>query len=280
MICGSDNTSFEPVIDSMRLRDSEKGFENILDEGVTNGWYDPGVLLQVLVCRWVFIPWLQAELDAYRQRINMTAKRRDRNKILPHGVPQHMLEFPDEYAILDFKIKVKQEHINTVRQQYADPSHDIFQLVPPDFAQLIQSFYVDLGEPSITRETCWEIYRQLLRCFEHLDKVHNIDSSVDDMWGFALTQAENEYRNKMQPLPNLRPLHGGEDIVGQDGGYYMGGVNGGNGLDDAQHAQLRRLIDEVEPNVAGETDFEGEDDICAWFSDEEGPDELAAADEW
>jgi len=33
-----------------------------------------------MVFRWVFIPWLQQELDAYRDRINNTAKRRDRNK--------------------------------------------------------------------------------------------------------------------------------------------------------------------------------------------------------
>ena len=33
-----------------------------------------------MVFRWVFIPWLQRELDAYRDRVNNTAKRRDRNK--------------------------------------------------------------------------------------------------------------------------------------------------------------------------------------------------------
>lgn len=34
-----------------------------------------------MVFRWVFIPWLQQELDAYRERVNNTAKRRDRNKV-------------------------------------------------------------------------------------------------------------------------------------------------------------------------------------------------------
>jgi hypothetical protein len=34
-----------------------------------------------MVFRWVFIPWLQQELNAYRDRVNNTAKRRDRNKV-------------------------------------------------------------------------------------------------------------------------------------------------------------------------------------------------------
>ncbi|KAJ8584139.1 hypothetical protein M405DRAFT_915675 [Rhizopogon salebrosus TDB-379] len=56
------------------------GFETLLDQGVNEGWYDAGNTLQNMVFRWVFIPWLQQELDAYRDRINNTAKRRDRNK--------------------------------------------------------------------------------------------------------------------------------------------------------------------------------------------------------
>jgi hypothetical protein len=38
-----------------------------------------------MVFRWVFIPWLQQELNAYQDRINNTAKRRDRNKVRACG---------------------------------------------------------------------------------------------------------------------------------------------------------------------------------------------------
>ncbi|CAK5282523.1 unnamed protein product, partial [Mycena citricolor] len=87
------------------------GFEDLLDVGVNEGWYDPKILLEALVFRWVFIPWLQSELDAYRHRINNSGKRLDRNKILPHGVPTHMLAHPEEYAALDFKVQVNPEHL-------------------------------------------------------------------------------------------------------------------------------------------------------------------------
>ncbi|KAJ7780799.1 hypothetical protein DFH07DRAFT_685641, partial [Mycena maculata] len=67
------------------------GFEDILDVGVNNGWYDPDILLEAyvmplllclvftnpmldcsLVFHWVFIPWLQKELDSYCDRVNNT----------------------------------------------------------------------------------------------------------------------------------------------------------------------------------------------------------------
>ncbi|KAG2120948.1 uncharacterized protein F5147DRAFT_647325 [Suillus discolor] len=45
------------------------GFETLLDEGVESGWYDSDNTLQVcafsMIFRWVFIPWLQCELDRY-----------------------------------------------------------------------------------------------------------------------------------------------------------------------------------------------------------------------
>lgn len=59
-----------------------------------------------MVFRWVFIPWLQRELDNYTHRVNNTAKRTDRNKILPHGIPNHIYESPETYGALDFKVRV------------------------------------------------------------------------------------------------------------------------------------------------------------------------------
>jgi hypothetical protein len=57
-----------------------------------------------MVFRWVFIPWLQRELDAYQDRVNNTRKRRDRNKILPHGVPNLVYQSPENFGALNFKV--------------------------------------------------------------------------------------------------------------------------------------------------------------------------------
>ncbi|KAJ7870330.1 hypothetical protein B0H14DRAFT_2345726, partial [Mycena olivaceomarginata] len=104
------------------------GFENILDIGVNNGWYNPSNLLEAYsYFRWVFIPWLQRELDLYRDRVNNTAKRADRNKVLPHGVPNHMYEAPEDYGALDFKIRINPIAIAEVRNLYAPPDHNVFE---------------------------------------------------------------------------------------------------------------------------------------------------------
>lgn len=63
-------------------------------------------MLYRMVFRWVFIPWLQRELDAFRNRLNNTIKRADRNKVLPHGVPNEMYESPGEFGVLDFKVSL------------------------------------------------------------------------------------------------------------------------------------------------------------------------------
>ncbi|CAK5271654.1 unnamed protein product [Mycena citricolor] len=243
------------------------GFENILEVGVFEGWYDPGVLIEALVFRWVFIPWLQAELDFYRNRVNNTTKRHDRNKILPSGVPIDMFEHPEDYGILDFKIKADPEGVRKVRNIYASPQHEIFQLVPPDFEVIISDLYTEIGSPAVDRNSCWEVYLQLIAKFKALDKLHSVDQTVDDRWGYALSHAAEEYRDEIAPLPNLKELHGGDGIIGQN--VYMGGVNNGDGLGPEHHARLNAILDEIEPNFGPDESQAVGPDLYAWFSDEE-----------
>ncbi|KAH0827414.1 hypothetical protein J3R83DRAFT_4072, partial [Lanmaoa asiatica] len=80
------------------------GFETLLDQGIDSGWYDPDNTLQLMVFRWLFIPWLQREIDSYQQRVNLTQKRRDKRKILPHGVPELIYRNAEDYGALDFKV--------------------------------------------------------------------------------------------------------------------------------------------------------------------------------
>ncbi|KAG1780221.1 hypothetical protein EV702DRAFT_950000, partial [Suillus placidus] len=141
---------------SQLRRQFTPGFENLLDHGVNSGWYDSNNTLQVMVFHWVFIPWLQQELDAYQDRINNTAKRRDRNKILPHGVPNLIYHSAEDFGALDFKVRA------TSTCLYIKPSHCVFDLVPEGFGKCIQHCYNDLGCPVITWQSVWDTYRLLL----------------------------------------------------------------------------------------------------------------------
>ncbi|KAJ7145459.1 hypothetical protein C8R46DRAFT_1199641 [Mycena filopes] len=215
------------------------GFEDILDIGVTNGWYDPSVLLEALVFRWVFIPWLQQELSAYRYRVNNTAKQADR------------------------QIKVEPAFIEEVREQFAPRDNEVFELVPPDFHAIIAQIYVEIGEPPITRGTCWDVYRQLL--------------DIDAEWGYAM--AGDEHANDIDLTPGLQPLRNGDNVVGANGFYYMGGVNGGQGLDEEHSIQLDQMLDADEPPVVGSDAVDSDDEILVWFSDEDFADG-SDVDEW
>ncbi|KIK37536.1 hypothetical protein CY34DRAFT_15632 [Suillus luteus UH-Slu-Lm8-n1] len=112
------------------------GFETLLDEGVIEDWYDSGNTLHMMVFRWVFIPWLQQELNAYRDRVNNTAKRRDRNKILPRGVPNLIYDSPEDFGALDFKVSIDREGIDCVCNVYINASDPVFDLVLPMKAPL------------------------------------------------------------------------------------------------------------------------------------------------
>ncbi|THU94084.1 hypothetical protein K435DRAFT_669064, partial [Dendrothele bispora CBS 962.96] len=47
-----------------------------------------------IVFKWIFIPWLQLEIDAHVDRVNSTKKRAQRHKILPHGPADDIDEHP------------------------------------------------------------------------------------------------------------------------------------------------------------------------------------------
>ncbi|KAG2136091.1 uncharacterized protein EDB93DRAFT_1091852, partial [Suillus bovinus] len=104
-------------------------YKILLDKGVESGWYDSDNVLQVMVFRWVFIPWLQCELDRYQDRVNNTAKRHDRNKILPHGVPNLIYDSPKDFGAMDFKAGFIYS-IDHVQHMYVKPDHPVFNLVP------------------------------------------------------------------------------------------------------------------------------------------------------
>ncbi|KAG2357179.1 hypothetical protein BDR07DRAFT_1298436 [Suillus spraguei] len=137
------------------------GFETYLDHGVESGWYDFGNTLQHLIFRWVFIPWLQRELDGYKDHINNTAKRCDRNKVLPHGVLNLIYNSAHDFGVLDFKvlliacvwIVLEPGAIDHVRDTYIDPNNAVFNLVPQGFGDFIQHCYEELGRPLVNRQS-------------------------------------------------------------------------------------------------------------------------------
>ncbi|OAX35688.1 hypothetical protein K503DRAFT_696552, partial [Rhizopogon vinicolor AM-OR11-026] len=113
------------------------------------------------------IPWLQAELDAWLRRRNHNAPRRDKNKILPHGIPAIIHAKPHEYNSLDFKLPVPSELFDEVEAIYAPSEHPVFDLVLPTFEQRAQHLYASLRKPKVSSDSFWNVYLCISRCWRY-----------------------------------------------------------------------------------------------------------------
>ncbi|KAI6021641.1 hypothetical protein BKA83DRAFT_4055186 [Pisolithus microcarpus] len=163
-----------------------------------------------MVFHWVFIPWLQVKLNNYQDRINNSRKRRDKRKVLPHGIPELIYTCPGDYGALDFKATA----IEQVQQLYIVPNHAVFDLVPPSLNVYMEACYLQLGHPSVTHASTWTIYRAILDMMWQCENVPAILSTTEDHVSVDVKEFDL--------LLGLRNLHETEG--------YMGGVANGLGL--------------------------------------------------
>ncbi|THU77348.1 hypothetical protein K435DRAFT_702619, partial [Dendrothele bispora CBS 962.96] len=202
------------------------GWEGLLEIGRQNSWYDPKNPRENYIFRWVFIPMLQTKLDAYRERFNRFQKRRDKNKILPHGRPNEIVECPQSFQVLDFRVKIQLEALKEVQAQYISETETVFDLVPPPVGQMIEAVYEKLGKPEINPDTCWEVYLDILNLVEQAELCGVLsEPDLDAYWAESIHQAESV---TIPLVEDRNPLANGSGA--EDGSLYYGGVNHGRGL--------------------------------------------------
>ncbi|KIK91546.1 hypothetical protein PAXRUDRAFT_149260 [Paxillus rubicundulus Ve08.2h10] len=170
-----------------------------------------------MVFHWVFIPWLQQELNNYQACVNNTQKCHNKNKVLPHGVPKLVHSSPEDYGALNFKVMVSLEAMVQVRQVYINPAHPVFDLLPPALGTFIDECYAYLGRPSVSRNSAWAIYCNLLGMLCQRAEIPRIMEVMDVD---AADEAELPLLEGLEELP----------FDETNGGYYMGGVGNGLGL--------------------------------------------------
>ncbi|KAG6372780.1 hypothetical protein JVT61DRAFT_7179 [Boletus reticuloceps] len=221
------------------------GFKALLDDGVKEGLYDPYNTLQKMLFRWLFIPWLQQELDSYVYRVNNTRKRHDKNKVLPHGIPELIHRCAADYGALDFKVTITPDAIDHVRQLYINPNHPVFDLVPASLGNFIEFCYDNLGCPPIHHSSIWMIYGRLLDLLQQCQGMPAI-----------LVELDNCVAGNNEDLPLIEGL---EDLHEKEG--YFGGVANGLGLQQEHLRELDRFLDE-EPDH-DEEDIDEDNNIDA-----------------
>ncbi|KAJ7347697.1 hypothetical protein DFH08DRAFT_808478 [Mycena albidolilacea] len=99
---------------------------------VARGLYDINNPLEKLVFRWLAIPWLQAELDAW--------------------------------------VIVPPELFDEMEQQWAPADDPVFELAPPVFSGKIQDIYESLGRPKVTSRSFWDVYSAVLNHIIQVDE--------------------------------------------------------------------------------------------------------------
>jgi hypothetical protein len=98
------------------------GFEETLEQGVQDELYDVDRKFDKYVCsemgvdkaswnlrllfRYLFIPWMQAQVDSYVDCVNWFCKCKDSQKVLPTGAsPQEIYYWPHQFnEAKDFKV--------------------------------------------------------------------------------------------------------------------------------------------------------------------------------
>ena len=139
------------------------------------------VKIHRLTFHFVFIPWLQRELDAYVERHNsLHMPRFNKNKVLPRGRPDDIWHHPERFGTKNFavshvlclnngpyspaslQVHVRQEFLDEMRNKYAPPDHHCFELVPPEFAATVAELYGPQGMPKISMNNAWQEYARVL----------------------------------------------------------------------------------------------------------------------
>ncbi|KAJ7719745.1 hypothetical protein B0H16DRAFT_1336478, partial [Mycena metata] len=228
---------------SQMRRQFSPGFENILDDGVARGLYNVDNPVEKLVFLWLAIPWLQAELDAWVHRYNSTPRRRDKNKVLPQGIPDLITAKPHLYGAEDYKaeVLVPTELFNEMEAQWAPPTDPVFDLAPPVFTTKIVAIYESLGSPAVSSTNFWEVYSQLL----------NSIIPIQEELSAAIHEQDNAFDAPIELLPEQAELRQGANAVA--GFEYYGGVpdfapdapesGDENGDDEEDHRDFADLTD-------------------------------------
>ncbi|KAI9459395.1 hypothetical protein BJY52DRAFT_1223027 [Lactarius psammicola] len=166
---------------SVFRRDWAVGFQALLDEWVDSGYYDIRDPLECLVFRFVFIPFIQREVDAWVHQHNWTKRRSDQKKVLPNGIPMIILQKPHKWKAADYKISVPPETLNEIEKKYAPPDDPVFELVPHVFAVHANTVWTAMGSPQPQFHNAWEIYlhiRDALRGIAQDGMLQQVLSSV------------------------------------------------------------------------------------------------------
>jgi hypothetical protein len=104
-------------------------------------------------------------------------------------------------------VEVSDELFDRVEQLYAPPDDDVFQLVPPVFEEHVTQVYIDVGKPSVTDETFWDVYSRMQRRFQEY-----ADEDAQDAFDVAFQMQHSQaFEREMELVPDQEPYNAGDN---------------------------------------------------------------------
>ncbi|XP_028403939.1 uncharacterized protein LOC114526526 [Dendronephthya gigantea] len=128
------------------LERMERFFKDQLKELVENGDYDPSSENDRSMLAYIYIPVVQKELNTFKETVwNNHRGRKQRNKALPDGIPNHIYAFPEQYGGVKCGIPIEVEDL----QEVADVSNILDgtgDYLEPEFCAKCERIFPEVNE--------------------------------------------------------------------------------------------------------------------------------------
>jgi hypothetical protein len=103
---------------------------------------------------------------------------------------------------------------------------------------MVNEVYVQIGSPVMAVDTAWNVYLALHDAL--MAAMNDIPVDVHVGWRNTIEQSATRdaedvdiFQSHANHL-NLQPLRGGYEVQDEDGYFYLGGVNGGEGPQEGE----------------------------------------------
>lgn len=144
------------------------------------------------------------------------------------------------------QVKVDPEAIKYCREKFAPADDPVFELVPPLFAEYATQVYTQMGSPALNSGNIWQVYCHIVQQLQDITKCREDENYLDvvEQWKVS----DFLHNQDIEPTEASYPLIGGHELLGgmenprEDGSFYFGGVNNGQGLGMHSNISLRIII--------------------------------------
>jgi len=196
----------------------------------------------------------------------MSARRKNKRKLLLQGIPNLMFHSTADYGQTDFKVLVPPDLFDDTATRWASPNSSVHHLVPLPIFAALSNIYANIGSPELTHLNIWDVYMTMRARIDAT--IHAIPYEVSAPQRVDLLPGYGEFAGAVFAVGHI--------LSSQDG--RPSDDNDANVDDDTDDGFMM-----VMPGIEDVNPFPGEPDenfvqlvYFADFTDDEDDEELAA----